>query len=198
MRIFLFLVLLFIATKSKCQISDRLVKEAFLPYIESATMKKRILFFKAKTDNFLLTHSSKLVKNKFQFSFPSCTFGGSYGCRGRNGYPQFTRSREDTNVVDVINNYQFIDKSIKLEIQNIEVYYDDEHGTKLHFNSCKDSLFAEALKKIYSKGYLVKIMNKVKESGLTNYATIIETFEATQNYTIIVKDRNLSHNWYIQ
>lgn len=199
MRI-LFLVILFaIATKGFCQISDRLVFEAFLPYIESESMKKRIVFVKTKTDNFLLKHSAKLLKNKFTFNFPSCSFGGSGGCQGRPHYPKFTRGEADTNVVEVINNYFFSDKSIRLNIENIEVYYDDSYGiVNLHFNSIKDSLLTEALRKVYSKGYLEKIKTKIKESKFKNYFTIIEVYEAGQTYNIIVKDKMLSHNFYVE
>jgi hypothetical protein len=184
------LVLLFII------ICHRSVGQSTINEVVDKRIKERIEFIKAKTDSFLFKWFPKNATPNFKFDFKSCgyfmgEFHSMYGFLNSD-----KRKVEDINYLN--HYYNFFDKSINL-ITNISVsfYFSWDGRSEISPEAKSDVLILAALKKIYNKGLLEKIKARIIKSKFENPYTIIEVDEKNYKFNIILKDKNLPHNYFI-
>ena len=162
--------------------------------ITDKSILDRIEFIKVKTDSFLLGHFNARTKSKFKFEFLKCGY-----LRGefRSVYERLNIDKpEPLDLNNLTHHYSFIDKDINL-LTDIDVYYFEVTDIEIRFQTSVDSLKYEALNKIYNQGLLPKIMRKINETRLKDPFVIIEVDKIKSTFNIILKDKNLPHNFFI-
>jgi len=162
--------------------------------IKDKTILDRIEFIKSKTDSFLLSHFQNRIKPKFQFEFLHCGYTNGEFLRWY-GYLDSTDDRPN-EINNVRHNYSFTDKDINLNC-DINVYFYQYNSIELHFQTTVDSLKFTALDKIYNQGQFQKIKAKIQEVKFKQYYTVIQVNSKLLTYDIIVKDKSLPHNYFI-
>jgi hypothetical protein len=186
MKPLIFILLLFICISSFGQMT--------VNDIQDKRIKERIKFVKSKTDFFLLNKFSKSVKRKFSFAFTSCGF---FIGEMRENY-QFLNSNkfEPLDINNLTHNYSFIDTAINLKV-DIDTYFEQYKIIEIRFQKISDSLKFISLDKIYNKGFLQKVKRKIAEVKLKQYYIEIDIDEKQKTFNIILKDKLLSHKYFI-
>lgn len=162
--------------------------------IDDKKTLSRIEFIKANTDSFLLRHFEKKIQSKFKFEYSHSRI--DYGDMLISYQSVNSLKAPLENISGVIHNYKFLDKGINLKT-NINIYFWKYKAIGMWFNSNEDSLNYEALNKIYNKGLLPKIKEKIIEAKLKDPYTEIEADIKNNRFYIILKDRSSPHNFYI-
>jgi hypothetical protein len=186
MKPLIFILLLFICISSFGQMT--------VNDIQDKKIKERIKFLKSKTDSFLLSKFSKIIKRKLSFDFTSCGF---FMGEIRENY-QFLNSNkfEPLDINNLTHSYSFIDKGINLKI-DIDIYFEQYKIVEIRFQKISDSLKFISLDKIYNKGFLQKIKQRIKEAKLKQYYVEIDIDEKQKTFNIILKDKLLPHKYFI-
>ena len=100
------------------------------------------------------------------------------------------------DLTNLTHNYTFTDKEINIQA-DIDIYYFEGTDIEIRFQTTVDSLKYEALNKIYNTGLLIKIKTKIKETRFKNPYIIIDVDKKHNIYSLILKDKNLPHNFFI-
>jgi hypothetical protein len=185
MKTLLILLLLFF--------SNTLFGQNSINEIKDLSVRNRVANIRNSTDSFLAVKVGLSLKEKFAPDFGVTFIVGEFAVN----YLLLNRQKIDSSEINNLIQYYYLsDTKIHLK-DTVGIYYDDSEMPKIRFAKPIDSLSCIAVKKIYSLNIKRKIEKVIKEKKLTSPFLKISIDEHTLKYFIILKDKVLSHNFYI-
>ncbi len=162
--------------------------------IKDLKIRERVVQVKSQTDSFLVTKVGIKAYRKMTSDYGVTFIDGEFFMNYLflNKYYSIT----PTDINNLVQYYLLNDTSINLR-DTIGVYYYDDVEKEIRFSTIINFLKAKAIKEIYEKNLSNKINNIIHTENLKKPFLKIAVDQNSLSYLILLKDQDMSHNYWI-